>query len=700
MKLVIAEKPSVARTIAGVIGADELKDGYCEGNGYLVSWCIGHLVEPAHAEVYDPKYAKWTKEDLPIIPDIWHYVISKAKQKQYSILKELMRRADVESLICATDAGREGELIFRLVYKQAGCKKPFSRLWISSMEDSAIKQGFDALKDGAEYDNLYASALCRSKADWLVGINATRLYSVLYNGSLNVGRVQSPTLAMIVQRAEQIRDFVKEKYYVPHIQCGEIDATGEKIFDPAEAEKITAACDKQQAVLRSLISESKTARPPKLYDLTSLQRDANRIYGYTAQQTLDYIQNLYEKKLTTYPRTDSQYLTHDMTDTAAEIVKVVLLKLSFAEAFREELKPNVSQTVNDKKVSDHHAIIPTVELGAADLTALPSGERNLLYMVASRLVCAVSGPHTFEAVTAEFDCAGHAFAVKGRAVTAEGWKAVDKAFKSSLKEKHDDEEKEMPPLPQLAEGQTFSCVQASTSESWTTPPKPYTEDTLLAAMERAGNEDTDPEAERRGLGTPATRAGVIEKLVQKGFVERKGKQLIPTERGAALISVLPEKLTSPKLTAEWENTLTEIAQGKSRAAEFMDSITGYVRELVETAPEVNDEQRSRFSFDKPKIGVCPRCGGNIHESRTNFYCANKDCGFVMWKNDKFFRDKKTSLTPRMATELLKSGRVKAKGLYSVKTGKKYDAQIVLADTGGKYVNFKLEFEQKGKATKG
>ena len=698
MKLVIAEKPSVARSIANVIGAKEVKDGYCEGNGYLVSWCVGHLVEPAHAEVYDPKYSKWTKEDLPIIPDVWHYVISKAKQKQFAILKELMRRADVESLICATDAGREGELIFRLVYKQTGCKKPFSRLWISSMEDSAIKQGFDNLKDGAEYDELYASALCRQKADWLVGINATRLYSVLYNGSLNVGRVQSPTLAMLTQRDAQIKNFIKEKYYVPHIQCGEIDATGAKTFNPAEAETIRTACDGKQAVLRSVISENKIARPPKLYDLTTLQRDANRIYGYTAQQSLDYVQNLYEKKLTTYPRTDSQYLTHDMTDTAAEIVKVVL-KLPFAEAIRDELKPNVTQTVNDKKVSDHHAIIPTLQVGIADLTPLPDGERNILYLISARLACAVSDPHMFEAVTAEFDCAGHAFAAKGRAVTAEGWKAVEKAFKNSIKEKSDDEETEMPPLPQLVEGQTFLEVQASTSESWTAPPKPYTEDTLLAAMERAGNEDTDPEAERRGLGTPATRAGVIEKLVQKGFASRKGKQIIPTERGTALISVLPEKLTSPKLTAEWENTLTEIARGKSGAAEFMDSIAGYVRELVETVPEVTNDQRSRFQFDKPVIGICPRCGGNVHESRTNFYCANKDCGFVMWKNDKFFRDKKTSLTPRMATELLKSGLVKAKNLYSPKTGKTYDAQIILADTGGKYVNFRLEFEHKGKVFK-
>jgi len=699
MKLVITEKPSVAMSIAGVIGAGQKQDGYYEGNNYLVSWCVGHLVEPVNADAYDERYKKWEYNDLPIIPEKWRYEVTRDKQKQFKVLKGLMNHPDVDTLICATDAGREGELIFRLVYHKAGCQKPFERLWISSMEDSAIKDGFDSLKPGAEYDNLYASALCRSQADWLVGINATRLFSVLYGASLSVGRVQSPTLAMLTERDAQIRDFKKEKYYHVHINPAGADATGEKIKVKTEAEAIQAVCDKQQAVLRSLTTEEKTVNPPKLYDLTTLQRDANRIYGYTAQQTLDLAQALYEKKLLTYPRTDSRFLTSDMLQTIPVIVNQAALLVGFIRGNVGIPIDYIGQVINDSKVSDHHAIIPTLTISDYDASTLPETERNILHLVATRLVCAIHEKHVFEAVTAVFECGGHSFTTKGKTITTEGWKAVDRLFRNSLKLKaeKEDEEKTLPDggrLPELTEGQTFDGVGAAITEHTTTPPKPYTEDTLLSAMERAGSEDMDEDAERQGLGTPATRAGVIEKLVHRGFVERRKKQLFPTEKGINLIRALPENLTSPKLTAEWENALTEIAKGGYAAPEFMAGIAELTWTLVRENTAAREDLKPLFEHKKQAIGVCPRCGESVFEGKKNFYCSNRDCSFSMWKNDRFFTDKKKTLTPELAARLLKDGKIPVKGLHSAKTGNKYDAVVVLADTGDKYVNFKLEFSQK------
>lgn len=546
MQLVIAEKPSVAASIAAALGVKEKKDGYIEGGGYLISWCVGHLVELAEAAAYGEQYKKWSYESLPILPEEWQYNVAADKGKQFSILKELMHRADVSEVVNACDAGREGELIFRFVYEVTGCNKPMRRLWISSMEDKAIKAGFADLKDGRDYDALYASALCRAKADWIIGINATRLFSCLYDKTLNVGRVQTPTLKMLVDRGEAISHFKKEKYYHVRLDLSGAEAASERISDKSRADALKAACEAGTAVCVSLTKEKKTAAPPKLFDLTSLQREANKIYGYTAKQTLDLAQTLYEKRLLTYPRTDSAFLTDDMGDTAAKTVAMLSGKLPFMEG--AEFTPEVSRTLDSSKVSDHHAIIPTMELAKTDLAALPESERNILTLAGARLIFAAAEPHIFEAVTAVFSCADTEFTARGKTVLAGGWKDLERRYRATLKGKPDPEDADSDgenTLPELSEGQSFESPTAKVTEHFTTPPKPHNEATLLSAMERAGNEDTDPDAERRGLGTPATRAAVIEKLVKSGFAERKGKQLIPTQNGAALVSVLPDMLTSP-----------------------------------------------------------------------------------------------------------------------------------------------------------
>ena len=560
MKLVICEKPSVGAAVAAALGVREKKDGYIEGNGYVISWCIGHLVGLAEAAAYGEQYKKWSYDSLPILPQEWQYTVAADKGKQFKILKDLMRRADVSEVVNACDAGREGELIFRFVYHQAGCKKPFTRLWISSMENEAIRSGFDNLKDGREYDALYHSALCRAKADWLIGINATRLFSCLYGKTLNVGRVQTPTLKMLVDRDAAITGFQKETYYHVRLTLPGAEAASAKICAADEASELKAACEASAAVCTSLVKEKKTIAPPKLFDLTSLQREANRIYGYTAKQTLDLAQALYEKKLLTYPRTDSAFLTDDMGETATGIIKVLCEKLSFMEG--ADFSPEIAKVLNSKKVSDHHAIIPTMELAKADLTALPESERNILTLAGARLLMATAEPYSFEAVTAVFSCADHEFTAKGKAVIAAGWKDMERLYRVTLKKKpdSDDENELVLDVPDFTEGQTFENPAAKVTEHETTPPKPHNEASLLSAMERAGNEDTDPDAERRGLGTPATRAAVIEKLVKGGFIERKGKQLLPTKDGTNLVCVLPDSLTSPQLTATWENNLTQIAK--------------------------------------------------------------------------------------------------------------------------------------------
>ena len=687
-KLVIAEKPSVARSIAGVIGATEKHDGYLEGNGYLVSWCIGHLVSFADAGRYDERFKKWRYEDLPILPEPWQYIIPDDKKQQFDVLRSLMQRPDVTGLVCATDAGREGELIFRFVYQMAGCEKPFERLWISSMEDSAIRDGFAHLKPGRDYDPLYQSALCRAKADWLIGINATRLFSVLYHKTLTVGRVQTPTLKMLVDRDAKITGFQKEKYHIVHIAGGGVEAASDRFPDPAEAESVKTACAGAQAVCASVVREKKTEQPPKLYDLTTLQREANRLFGFTAKQTLDYAQTLYEKKLLTYPRTDSQYLTDDMLPTAESLVSGLWDKVPFAKGLN--ISPQFDRILNSKKVSDHHAIIPTAEFVKQGFDALAESERKLLSLICCKLLCAVAGPHIYEAVTATFTCAGKEFTAKGKTVLSPGWKEIDRRFRSSLKTDSDEEAEAVRELPELCEGQTFADVAASVTEHFTTPPKPYTEDTLLSAMERAGAEDMPEDAERKGLGTPATRAAILEKLVQMGFVQRKGKQLIPTKDGINLAVVLPDALTSPQLTAEWESRLTEIAKGQADPDEFMDGIEEQARELVKTYSCISEEKQKLFQAERVVIGTCPRCGEAVYEGKKNYYCGNRACQFVMWKNDRFFEERKKVFTPKIAAALLKNGKVKVKGLYSVKTGKTYDGTVLLADTGGKYVNYRIE----------
>lgn len=697
MKLVIAEKPSVAMSLAAVLGATERKDGYLEGSGYLVSWCVGHLLELAQPEAYKEQYAKWRYEDLPILPENWKYEVPKDKKTQLALLCRLMKDKRVDSVVCATDAGREGELIFRLVYEYAGCNKPMERLWISSMEDAAIREGFDRLRPGSDYDKLYDAAVCRAGADWLIGINATRLFSVLYGVTLNVGRVMSPTLALLVQRESDIESFISKPFYVPEITCGGFTASGEKMTERSEAEKIRMDCDHNSAFVRSVEKQVKTIQPPRLYDLTTLQRECNRIYGYTAQQTLDYVQSLYEKKLATYPRTDSQYLTKDMLATAASLILWLRDNMPFGKGCAGEL--DIDRVTDDSKVTDHHAIIPTVEIAQTDLTELPSGERDVLTLLAVRLLCATTQAHRFETVTAMLDCQGHTFTAKGKTILQSGWKEVERIRRMSIRQSETEHrENEDAALPVLKEGQTFETVSASLREGKTSPPKHYTEDTLLSAMENAGAEDMPDDAERKGLGTPATRAATLEKLVSAGFVERKKKQLIPTKKGRNLIAVLPDNIKSPILTAEWESMLKQVEHGELSATSFMDQIADMSRTLVKehTAPE----ERFADLFPSSKgtvheaVGVCPRCGAPVYEGKKGFFCDNRECSFALWKDNRFFSSKKKSITKSVAAALLKEGRISMSGLYSEKTGKTYDAEVILDDTGGKYVNFKLEFPVK------
>ena len=686
-KLVICEKPSVAKSIASALGVTSRADGYFEGGDWLISWCIGHLVGLADAAAYDDRYKKWRYEDLPILPNPFRYVVSEEKADQFHILRSLMERPDVTELVNACDAGREGELIFRLVYEAAGCSKPFSRLWISSMEDTAIREGFADLRPSGDYDPLYQSALCRQKADWLIGINASRLFSVLYHRTLNVGRVQTPTLAMLADRDSKIVLFRKEKYHHVRLALEGAEAVSDRIVSPEDAQAIRDACDGQRAVCVSLVWEKKTEKPPKLYDLTTLQREANRVFGYTAKQTLDYAQSLYEKKLLTYPRTDSRYLTGDMAETASVVLHLAARVPPFNVC--PEFFPDVLALVNDKEVSDHHALIPTLELEKVDVPALPVGERNILLLVCCKLLCAAAESFVYEAVTATFDCGGHTFTAKGKQVLSQGWRTIQEVFRSSLKEKPEDEDAEGV-LPALTEGQVFEPVAASVTEHFTSPPKPYTEDTLLSAMENAGKEEMPDEAERKGLGTPATRATIIEKLVSGGFVERKGKNLIPTKAGVNLVTVLPEMLTSPKLTADWEQRLNEVAKGQASPEDFMDGIKAMAAELVRKYSHISEDGQKLFQPERETVGLCPRCGKPVYEGKKNFACSDRACQFVMWKNDRFFEQRGKVFTSKIAAALLKDGKAKVKGLRSMKTGKTYDGTVLLADTGGKYVNYRVE----------
>ena len=685
-RLVIAEKRSVGMSIAKAIGATTHDEGFIYGNGYIVSWCVGHLVGLANASTYDEKYAKWNISELPIIPDRWLYEIAADKGKQFAVLKKLMRDERVIEVICATDAGREGELIFRLVYNMAGCQKPFKRLWISSMESSAILEGFANLRDGKDFDRLYDAALCRAKADWLVGINATRLFSKIYNKRLVVGRVQTPTLAMLAERDDKIKSFKKEKYFNVHISYGGITADLEHIPAEDEAHKIAAVCDKKQAAVSSVKRERKNENPPRLYDLTTLQREANRYFGFTAQQTLDLVQSLYEKQLLTYPRTDSQYITEDMQDTAKRVINIVCRTLPlFSEV---TVNPNIQRITDNAKVTDHHAIIPTVQLEKADISALPATERQILELVSMRLLCAVGDKHIYDEIKVTITCEGYDFTSGGKTEVQKGWREVYDRFRATLKSAEKDEDGE---LPDVREGEILSAVESSVTEHHTTPPKAFTEDTLLSAMETAGKEDFESDTEKKGLGTSATRAGIIEKLVKSGFAERKGRSLIPTKDGMELVKVLPEAVTSPSMTAEWENALLQIERGSASGEDFLKSIENFTRNIV-------NEYRSTvpstaFEGNKEVIGICPRCGGEVVCGRGRYYCSNKDCGFCMWEDNKFFSSKRKKLTKSIAAELLEDGKAKLKGCYSEKTGKTYDATVLLDDSGEKYVNFNMEFDK-------
>ena len=693
MKLVIAEKPSVAKSIASALGAASRADGFYEGNGLIVSWCVGHLVSPMDAASYDERYKKWRYDDLPILPDPFRYVLAPGKEDAFYNLRSLMNRIDVDSIVNACDAGREGELIFRLVYGMTGCTKPVERLWISSMEDSAIREGFKELRPGSEYDALYHSALCRQKADWLVGINATRLFSVLYHRTLNVGRVQTPTLAMLVERDGKISTFKKEKFHHVKLDLNGTEVLSQRFQYLSQAQSALVNCSESEVVCTSVTKEQKKENPPKLYDLTTLQREANRIFGYTAKQTLEYAQSLYEKKLLTYPRTDSRYLTADMEETATVLVHLAAKRPPFDAC--SNFYPLVSLTISDKDVTDHHAIIPTMEIEKANLKILPVGERNLLLLVCCKLLCAVANPHIYDVITATFECGGYDFTVKGKRDFVEGWQEIHRIFRSSLKEQPDDDAPTRD-FPDFTEGQTFHDVKVTICERFTAPPKPYTEDTLLSAMETAGKEDMPDDAERKGLGTPATRAAIIEKLVAAGFVERKGKSLIPTKDGINLVTVLPEPLTCPMLTAEWEQQLTAIARGEADPDTFTDGICDMVRELVKKYTGISEEGQKLFAPDREIIGCCPRCGKPVYEGKKNFACSDRSCSFVLWKQDRFWTSRKKELTKKMAADLLKRGRTAVKGMWSEKKGDTYDATVVLDDTGGKFVKFKMEFPKERK----
>ena len=696
-KLVIAEKPSVAHSLAAVIGATARKDGYLEGNGWRVSWCVGHLAGLADADSYDPKYAKWRYDDLPILPVDWQMTVGKDKKKQFDVLKKLMNAPDVTEVVNACDAGREGELIFRSVYELAGCQKPMKRLWISSMEDSAIREGFANLRPGAEYDGLRDAALCRAKADWLVGINATRLFSVLYHRTLNIGRVMSPTLALIVQREAEIDGFKPVPFYTVTLELPGFTVAGERMKDKAAAEQLQSACQSAVATVKQVERKDKSEKPPALYDLTTLQRDANRLLGYTAQQTLDYLQNLYEKKLCTYPRTDSRYLTSDMAEGLPVLVNLVANAMTFRKGIA--ISCDADAVINDKKVTDHHAVIPTRNIQNADLSGLPVGERAVLELVALRLLCAVAQPHTYAETSVTVECAGVEFSAKGRTVKHPGWRALDAAYCANLKNTPEpDKETESKALPELTEGQSLPLSGTVVKEGKTSPPKHFTEDMLLSAMETAGKDDMPEDAERKGLGTPATRAGILEKLVSAGFLERKKSkktvQLMPSHDAVSLITVLPEQLQSPLLTAEWEYRLGEIERGELPPEDFMAGISAMLRELVGTYQVIKGTE---YLFSPPRevVGRCPRCGGEVAEMQKGFFCQNEACRFAIWKNNKWWAAKKKQPTKVVVTALLKDGRARLTGCYSEKTGKTYDATVVLEDDE-QYVSFKLEFDrQKG-----
>ena len=684
--MIVTEKPSVAMSYAKVLGVQGRQDGYLEDSGYIVSWCIGHLVELAPPSTYDEKYVKWNVADLPILPQRWQYLVSASTKKQFGILKKLMHRADVESIICATDAGREGELIFRLVYEQAGCKKPVSRLWLSSMEDNAIREGFANLKPSTEYDALYQAALCRERADWMVGINCSRLFSCLYGRSLAVGRVMTPTLAMAVQREAAIAAFTPEKFYTVSLAFeGDGTASSKRFSQKEDAETLLANCRKEvSTVVQKVERKEKNEKPPQLYDLTTLQRDANRLLGFTAQQTLNYAQSLYEKKLITYPRTDSRFLTEDMAASLPGLVSAVAGAFSVGEA----VPVHAEQVINNSKVSDHHALLPTASMVQADFSALPAGELSVLRLIATRLLCAMGEPHRCAETVLTTICAGEEFTAKGKVVLGEGWKGIERKMLDDLLDK----KKEPAALPDVQEQSECGISGAELKEGQTSPPKHFTEDTLLHSMETASADSMPEDAERQGIGTPATRAAIIEKLVAKGFLERKGdkktKVLLPTDKGKALITVMPEEIQSADMTADWETKLLRVERGEMEPETFMTEINDMISSLVNTTEAV----KGASALMKNKvIGVCPNCGNSVVEREKGYFCENRECRFVLWKDNAFFKRLGKRMDAHVADRLLRDGRVRLKDCKSSK-GKTYNATVLLSTEADGRSKFSLEFE--------
>ena len=684
--MIVTEKPSVAMAYSKVLGVHGRQDGYLEGNGYIVSWCVGHLVELAPPSAYGEQYVKWSITDLPILPQKWQYLVSVPTKKQFGILKKLMHRTDVESIVCATDAGREGELIFRLVYHQAGCKKPFSRLWLSSMEDNAIREGFAKLKPSTEYDALYQAALCRERADWMVGINCSRLFSCLYGRSLAVGRVMTPTLAMAVQREAAIAAFTPEKFYTVSLAFeGDGTASSKRFSQKEDAETLLANCRKEvSTVVQKVERKEKNEKPPQLYDLTTLQRDANRLLGFTAQQTLNYAQSLYEKKLITYPRTDSRFLTEDMAASLPGLVSAVAGAFSVGEA----VPVHAEQVINNSKVSDHHALLPTASMVQADFSALPAGELSVLRLIAARLLCAMGEPHRCAETVLTTICAGEEFTAKGKVVLDEGWKGIERKMLDDLLDK----KKEPTALPDVQEQSECGISGAELKEGQTSPPKHFTEDTLLHSMETASADSMPEDAERQGIGTPATRAATIEKLVQKGFLERKGdkktKVLLPTDKGKALITVMPEEIQSADMTADWETKLLRVERGEMEPETFMTEINDMISSLVNTTEAVKG---ASVLMKNKVIGVCPNCGANVVEREKGWFCEANPCRFILWKDNAFFKRLGKRLDAHVADKLLRDGRVRLKDCKSAK-GKVYNATVLLSTEADGRSKFSLEFE--------
>ena len=698
MYLVIAEKPSVSKAIAEVIGASKKEEGYLEGKGCIVSWCFGHLAEYVPPDSYDERFTRWLYEDLPIIPEEWKLAVSKDKKEQFYILKKLLNRPDIEFVVNACDAGREGELIFKHVYDLSRSKKPVKRLWISSLESSSILEGMEHLKAGETYHNLAEAAVCRAQADWLVGMNATRAYTTKYFKKLTVGRVQTPTLAMLVERQKQISGFKKEKYFNVVLDCDGLIAEKKKIFDVEEAERVWKTCQGSDAIVEKVESKEKTVKPPKLYDLTTLQREANRIYGMTAQQTLNAAQSLYEQKLITYPRTDSQYLTSDMEETAKHVIRKIHEKYQLMGPFDQPKTPEVKKVLNDKKVSDHHAIIPTVELAEFDFSKLREWEQKILFLIAVHTVEAMEEDHVFMETEVEVRCQDEIFKAKGKVVKQIGWKLFEECFKNEdglAIENPADAGKDR--IPKVEADHKFYNVSAAKTEHFTAPPKPYSEDTLLAAMETAGNKEFEEDTEKKGLGTPATRAGIIEKLIASQYAVRKGKQILPTEDGKILIDILPDFLKSATMTAEWENQLLEMEQGKMAPGQFMTGIEKLISMMLNHCDSIPEEETRRFQ-KKESLGTCPVCGSLVYEGKKNFYCGNRECNFCLWKENKYLQSMEKDMDARMAAELLKNGSVHVKDLYSRKKDQYFEANLHMeADENGR-VTFSLSFPER-KTTK-